>query len=170
MTLMRRIVLALVAVLMPALPALAADGPTGFRDVSWGATEAALRKTVRLEECYPSDHLDWGTSRCSAASSEKIGDVLPQSLQFYLRDGRLVGWSVLYSPSYRSVMLPAFIARYGKPTKETGSAAEWSGARGRLLLSVAGGSSDYASAVATEEIAKRDAERREQAKKASKGF
>ena len=163
--------LVLIALLALAAPALAlAEEPTGFRDIPWGATEATLRAKVPLSDCYPSGQIDFGTRRCSAADGLRFGAVVPQSVTFYFRDARLVAWAMLYHRNWRPTMVPALLERYGKPTEEGRTAATWTGARTRIIVTMDYSESDYLQVVTQQEIRLHAADRKRAAEKTSKGF
>jgi len=110
-------------------------GPTGFRDVRWGTTEAALRARIPIAYCFPVDTgVDFGTRRCRADRGVKIGEVLPNGLWFFLRDDAFVAWRLDVSMDDGTTMRKALGERYGTPSETSRDRMVWRGRAGSVMV------------------------------------
>lgn len=148
-----------------------AEELAGFRDVPWGASEETLKFRIPTESCTAADpNTDFGTRRCKARSDITFGDIRPTSVWFFLRDNMLVAWQVSTNPRFRETLASALTHKYGKPSDVyEGDHVAWKGRMSDLDF-VGGRVQDLIVAVTKAELATREAERQERARRAAKGF
>jgi hypothetical protein len=149
--------------------AYATEEPKGFRDVPWGASEDTLRFRIPIQSCDVIDPtVDFGSRRCRAAGSVTFGKVIPNAVFFYFRNDMLVAWQITTSPRFRETVAKSLVAKYGKPTMVyKGNHVSWRGATSDLEF-VGGPGTDSLVAVTKGELATREAERQERARRAAK--
>jgi len=153
-----------------AMAALAyAEEPKGFRDVPWGASEDTLRFRLPIQSCDVIDSsVDFGSRRCRAAGSVTFGKVTPNAVFFYFRNDMLVAWQITTAPRFRETVAKSLLAKYGTPTTVyEGNHVTWRGPTSDLEF-VGGPGYDSLVAVTNAELATRDAERQERARRAKK--
>ena len=148
--------------------AYAAD-PKGFRDVPWGASEDTLRFRVPTQSCDVIDPtVDYGTRRCRARGNVTFGTITPNAVFFYFRNDMLVAWRLDVHNRNRTALAKALIQQYGRPTiVYQGSHVTWNGATSDIDF-VGGPLVDTVVAVTKGELATREAERQERARRAAK--
>jgi hypothetical protein len=156
------------ALLAVAAYAYAAE-PKGFRDVPWGASEDTLRFRVPTQSCDIIDPaVDYGTRRCRAGGGVTYGKIPPTTVFFYFRNDMLVAWRVDVHNRHRAELGKALMQQYGKPTVVyQGNHVTWKGPTSDVDF-VGGPSVDTVVAVTKAELATREAERRERARRAAK--
>src|SRR5438034_11705744 len=166
--LMKIIAGALYAAILAVAAIAHADGPKGFRDVPWGASEDTLRLRIPTQSCDVIDPtVDFGTRRCRAAGNVTFGHVPPNAVFFYFRNDMLVAWQISAHPRFRETLARSLMAQYGKPT------VVYKGnhvtRRGRTcdLDFVGGAVQDTIVPVPTAELMTREAERRDRAHRAA---
>ena len=160
---------ALYAALLAMAALVYAEEPKGFRDVPWGASEDTLRFRVPIQSCDVIDPtVDFGSRRCRAAGSVTFGKVTPNAVFFYFRNGMLVAWQITTAPRFRETVAKSLLAKYGAPTTVyKGDHVSWRGSTSDLEF-VGGAGQDSLVAVTKAELATREAERQERARRAAR--
>ena len=160
-------------VLYAALVAIAAcayaEEPKGFGDVPWGASEDTLRFRIPTQSCNVIDStVDFGTRRCRAASGVTYGKVTPNAVFFYFRNNMLVAWRLDAHTRHRLVLAKALLKEYGQPTiVYKGNHVTWKGPTSDVDF-VGGQIQDSLVVVTKAELATRESERQEQARRAAR--
>lgn len=142
--------------------------PTGFRDIRWGASEAAIAQVVGAFELCSNEvtpSAQFGNRFCIAKDGVMVGDISPKMLTFYFRDGAFAAWIMTSYPSARSTLKSALVEKYGRPTKESGETAAWNGRRARAMLA-----DDSLIVVTTQEVALNEIDKKQSARNTAKGL
>ena len=153
-----------------AVAALAyAEDPKGFGDVPWGASEDTLRFRIPTQSCDVIDStVDFGTRRCRASAGITYGKVTPNAVFFYFRNNMLVAWRLDAHTRHRVVLAKMLLKQYGQPTiVYKGNHVTWNGPTSDVDF-VGGQIQDTLVVVTKAELATRDAERQERARRAAK--
>jgi hypothetical protein len=153
-----------------AVAALAyAEEPKGFRDVPWGASEDTLRFRIPTQSCDVIDPAtDFGTRRCRAAAGMTYGKIPPNDVFFYFRNGMLVAWRLDAHTRYRETLAKTLLKEYGRPTiVYKGNHVSWKGPTSDVDF-IGGLVQDSVVVVTKAELATREAERQERARRAAK--
>lgn len=160
---------ALYAALLALAALVYADEPTGFGDVPWGTSEEALRFRIPTQSCADVDpHVEYGSRRCRARNDVTFGKLTPAALFFYFRNHMLVAWRVTTPPRLREAMAKTLIRRYGPPTiVYKGNHVAWKGQTSDIDF-IGGPGSDTVEVVTKAELAVREAERQDRARRAAR--
>ena len=171
---MKRTVVVIAICLGMATAVFAAEEPSGFRNVRFGATEEQIKLALPGVEC----HTKRAERSCHLNTS--IGDV-PATVIFALapKNGRFRQAVIVFKSQDYEVLRDAFIAKFGQPTGRviaTNEQCRWS--LSRSMASIQKHSSFYNAGIAAlatldyvdsvpnrQEDSKRQEERRERAKR-----
>lgn len=146
-----------------------AEEPRGFRDVPWGASEDTLRFRIPTQSCDVIDpNLEFGTRRCRAAAGVTYGKVVPNAAFFYFRNNMLVAWRLDVHTRYRETLAKALLKEHGQPTiVYKGNHVTWKEPSTDIDF-VGGPAVDSLVVVTKAELATREAERQDRARRAAK--
>jgi hypothetical protein len=159
---------ALYAALLALAALVYADEPKGFRDVPWGTSEETLRFRIPTQSCEDvNSSVDFGTRRCRARNDVTFGKLTPAAVFFYFRNDMLVAWRVTVYPRFRETLAKTLMQQYGQPTVVyKGDHVAWKGRTSDVDF-VGGAGYDTVEALTKAELATREAERQERARRAS---
>jgi hypothetical protein len=159
---------ALYAALLAIAALVYADEPKGFRDVPWGTSEETLRFRIPTQSCVDVvSTVEFGTRRCRARNDVTFGKLTPAAVFFYFRNDMLVAWRVTSYPRFREMLAKTLMQQYGEPTVVyKGDHVVWKG-RTTDVDFVGGPGYDVVDAVTKAELATREAERQDRARRSA---